>query len=455
MNKQGVERMRLVVLLVCACFVSLLRAEDGSRLWLRMERNADAAEVRVERGTKRTATVDIAVRELEDYWKGGGKVVLRVAEDGPARDGFSIGRTEKEEMVLTSASGQGLLYAAYGLLRMQQVGDALGVGQTVSDAPAYDLRILNHWDNPDGTIERGYAGRSIWQWDELPGTVSPRYEAYARANASVGINGAVLNNVNAKPLALSSDMLRKTAAIADVLRPDGGEILLDGVSVTGNAAKRRELFFLPDEPYFAGGTTVGGLRELYKTFYNFDDEVFKRYADVFKLERNVPIRNFSKGMKRQAFVALALACKPRYLLLDEAFDGLDPLARLEFKRGLIELEDSTVIISSHSLRELEDICNGFALLDGGSIADAGDITDALGKVHKFQIALPRPVTREDIPLECLSFEAEGRVARFIVRCDREEAVRMLSALSPLFIEEIAVDFEELFICEVKGRGYLQ
>lgn len=213
--------MRLVVLLVCACFVSLLRAEDGSRLWLRMERNADAAEVRVERGTKRTATVDIAVRELEDYWKGGGKVVLRVAEDGPARDGFSIGRTEKEEMVLTSASGQGLLYAAYGLLRMQQVGDTLGVGQTVSDAPAYDLRILNHWDNPDGTIERGYAGRSIWRWDELPGTVSPRYEAYARANASVGINGAVLNNVNAKPLALSSDMLRKTAAIADVLRPYG------------------------------------------------------------------------------------------------------------------------------------------------------------------------------------------------------------------------------------------
>ena len=257
----------------------------------------------------------------------------------------------------------------------------------------------------------------------------------------VGINGAG-----------KTTLLR---LIADVLRPDGGEILLDGVSVTGNAAKRRELFFLPDEPYFAGGTTVSALAGLYKTFYNFDDEVFKRYVDIFKTETNVPIRNFSKGMKRQAFVALALACNPRYLLLDEAFDGLDPLARLEFKRGLIELEDSTVIISSHSLRELEDICSGFALLDGGSIADAGDITDALGKVHKFQIALSRHVTREDIPLDCLSFEAEGRVARFIVRCDREEVVRRLSALSPLFIEEIAVDFEELFICEVKGRGYLQ
>ena len=257
----------------------------------------------------------------------------------------------------------------------------------------------------------------------------------------VGINGAG-----------KTTLLR---LIADVLRPDDGEILLDGVPVTGNAAKRRELFFLPDEPYFAGGTTVSALAGLYKTFYNFDDEVFKRYVDIFKTETNVPIRNFSKGMKRQAFVALALACNPRYLLLDEAFDGLDPLARLEFKRGLIELEDSTVIISSHSLRELEDICSGFALLDGGSIADAGDITDALGKVHKFQIALSRHVTREDIPLDCLSFEAEGRVARFIVRCDREEAVRRLSALSPLFIEEIAVDFEELFICEVKGRGYLQ
>ena len=256
----------------------------------------------------------------------------------------------------------------------------------------------------------------------------------------VGINGAG-----------KTTLLR---LLADVLRPDEGTVEYDGENIAGNAKKRKELFFLPDEPYYTAGTTVEKLVALYKSFYAFDDELFARYEKLFSLERRTPIRNFSKGMKRQAFAALALACRPKYLLLDEAFDGLDPLARLELKRGIISLEGTTAVISSHSLRELEDICSGFALLDGGAVADAGDLSETLAQVHKFQAAFEEPVPRERFPFECLSFESEGRVVRFVVRGEREEIVSALKALSPIFVEEIRVDFEELFLCEVKNRGYL-
>lgn len=256
----------------------------------------------------------------------------------------------------------------------------------------------------------------------------------------VGINGAG-----------KTTLLRM---MADVLRPDEGTVEYDGENIAGNAKKRKELFFLPDDPYYAAGTTVEKLVELYKSFYSFDDELFARYEKLFSLERRTPVRNFSKGMKRQAFAALALACRPKYLLLDEAFDGLDPLARLELKRGIISLEGTTAVISSHSLRELEDICSGFALLDGGAVADAGDLSETLERVHKFQAAFEEPVPRERFPFECLSFESEGRVVRFVVRGEREEVVSALRALSPIFVEEIKVDFEELFLCEVKSRGYL-
>lgn len=256
----------------------------------------------------------------------------------------------------------------------------------------------------------------------------------------VGINGAG-----------KTTLLRM---MADVLRPDEGTVEYDGENIAGNAKKRKELFFLPDEPYYTAGTTVEKLVALYKSYYAFDDELFARYEKLFSLERRTPIRNFSKGMKRQAFAALALACRPKYLLLDEAFDGLDPLARLELKRGIISLEGTTAVISSHSLRELEDICSGFALLDGGAVADAGDLAETLAQVHKFQAAFEEPVPRERFPFECLSFESEGRVVRFVVRGEREEIVSALKALSPIFVEEIKVDFEELFLCEVKSRGYL-
>ena len=216
----GLGRMKNWLWIIGLYFVLSLPAEDGHRLWLRMERNALPADVSLSESTERTATLDIASRELKDFWKGEGRVLLRVSKDGVMRDGFTICR-KGLDVELSSASDNGVLYAAYDLLRRQQAGDLLSDGVAVTERPSYDIRILNHWDNPDGTVERGYAGRSIWKWDELPEMVSPLYEEYARANASVGINAVVLNNVNAKPQMLSTGMLRKVAVIAEVLRPYG------------------------------------------------------------------------------------------------------------------------------------------------------------------------------------------------------------------------------------------
>ena len=243
--------------------------------------------------------------------------------------------------------------------------------------------------------------------------------------------------------------------------PSGGELSLFGAAGGHElAAMRARTGVMVETPSFYPYLTARQNLEYYRIQRGIPgsrvvDQVLEEVdlADTGKKT----FKNFSLGMKQRLGLALALMNRPDFLLLDEPINGLDPEGIVEFRNLLIRLNRErqiTVLISSHSLRELEDICSGFALLDGGTIADAGDIHDALGKVHKFQFALEKEVRREDIPFECLSFEAEGRVARIVVRGDAENLMRMLEALHPLFVEEIAVDFEELFLCEVQKRGYM-
>jgi alpha-glucuronidase len=139
-------------------------------------------------------------------------------------EGYTISR-DADGLCITAKTQRGLMYGRYALQRMKACGE-LDTLHSVTSKPVYDLRILNHWDNLDGTIERGYAGHSLWRWSELPDSVSPRYREYAEACASVGINGAVLNNVNASPTILTTDYLRKVARIADELRPYGVRVYL-------------------------------------------------------------------------------------------------------------------------------------------------------------------------------------------------------------------------------------
>ena len=198
-----------LMLLVAVWSMAAPVDEDGSRLWLRMEKSNTTATVT---GVKCTA-----MTELQNYWQGGPVVLKR--NKGMFTDAYAI-KSEGGKTVITAASDAGLLYGAFHLLRLQQTGQVT-TGLDIREQPAYDLRILNHWDNPDGTIERGFAGRSIFLNPD-----PERMKQYARANASIGINGTVLNNVNAKPEALKTENLQKVKVIADQLRPYGIRVYL-------------------------------------------------------------------------------------------------------------------------------------------------------------------------------------------------------------------------------------
>ena len=184
-------------------------AEDGSQLWLRFDTVSKPATI--------TGVKSTAMTELQTYWKGG--PVLLKRKKGLTNDSYTI-TSQKGKTVISAANDSGLLYGAYHLLRLQQTGQSCD-NLDISEQPAYDLRILNHWDNPNGTVERGFAGKSIFLNPD-----PERMKIYARANASVGINGTVLNNVNAKPEALSTESLQKAKSIADQLRPYGIHVYL-------------------------------------------------------------------------------------------------------------------------------------------------------------------------------------------------------------------------------------
>lgn len=259
----------------------------------------------------------------------------------------------------------------------------------------------------------------------------------------IGINGAG-----------KSTLLR---ILSGVMTAEQGEVTFDGQPVYENESVKSKIFFLPDDPFYDIGVTGEKIQTLYSSFYSFDNELFDSYIKKFALDLKKPIRNFSKGMRRQLFISVALACRPEYLFLDEAFDGLDPLARLEFKRGIIDLKEqgSTVIIASHSLRELEDICDSFILIDDTSVKVSGKIENALSKIFKLQLAFNQDVKPEELPFRYVRAEVVGRVITVVARGDVEEAKQKLLPLNPIIMEEIPMDLEDMFIEEVRERGYLK
>lgn len=253
----------------------------------------------------------------------------------------------------------------------------------------------------------------------------------------VGINGAG-----------KSTLLR---LLSGVYLPDEGYIDFDG-AYPSSEETRRDIFFLPDDPYFTHQTTIKSMLALYKAMYSVDEERYKRLISLFDLDEKKPLRNFSKGMRRQAYIAIALAIRPKYLFLDEAFDGLDPLARQKVKEELAamaEEDNATVIISSHSLRELEDFCDKYAVIDRLTVSSSGDISERVEQYCKFMLAFADGFHEgmlKDLPV--VSMTASGKFVRAVFEGSSAEIEQKLLALSPTVIEEMNVDFEEVFINEV-------
>lgn len=244
--------------------------------------------------------------------------------------------------------------------------------------------------------------------------------------------------------------------IADVYEADQGVITLNEEIIHENPKVKAEVLLLSEDPFYLYNASLKEMKEYYRIFYpNFNDEIFNKYLPLFKLDENKNMNNFSKGMKRQAFILLALAIAPKLLLLDESFDGLDPMMRLLFKRAINECmgkSDMTILISSHNLRELEDICDSFGILSDAHISTAGSIDSTKDNIHKIQVAFKKEMKKSDFQaLDLIHYQQNLRVITMVVKGDIDEVEAYLKTFDPLMLDVLNVSLEEIFLYEIQMR----
>ncbi len=242
--------------------------------------------------------------------------------------------------------------------------------------------------------------------------------------------------------------------IAGIYASEAGEVLLNGSDTYRDPESRKDLFYVSDDPYFPYAATIKTMKEFYQTFYTLDEGEFTKYLNLFSLDVHKPLSSFSKGMKRQTMLMFAFSIRPKLLLLDEAFDGLDPLVRVHVKKGLSDLmEDrgSTIIISSHNLKELEDICDTYGILEKGHISTYGDLLESKEFINRYQLAFTHEIDESCFDqFTILHRNKEGSVYSLVIKGDREETVEKLKELHPVILDTLPVNFEELFIYEHEG-----
>ena len=247
----------------------------------------------------------------------------------------------------------------------------------------------------------------------------------------------------------------KSTAIRHILgvyRPDRGEVLLDGVPVYENPEAKIRIASIPDDVFYFPSATLEEMKRYYKGLYpGFDEGLYEKLFDAFRLPRKSPIRRFSKGMQKQAAFQLSLCCRPDVLVLDEPVDGLDPVMRRQVMSLILSdvaQRETTVLISSHNLRELEDICDHVGIMDKGRMLLERSLADMQGATHKLQLVGEVPEN-----LEILHESASGRLKTLVVRGDAEEIAARVKAAGPAYFDILPLSLEEIFIYELGGVDY--
>ena len=237
-----------------------------------------------------------------------------------------------------------------------------------------------------------------------------------------------------------------------VYRPDSGSVTVLDQPVYENPAVKETIGYIPDDIFYFPSATLEDMRSFYKGIYpRFDDQLFDRLYEVFQLPKKSPIRRFSKGMQKQAAFHLAICTRPELLILDEPVDGLDPVMRRQVWSLILSdvaQRETTVLISSHNLRELEDICDHVGIMDHGKMLLERSLADMQGSTHKLQMVGEPP-----LGLDVLHETQTGRLKTLIVRGDANEITLKVSASNPLYFDVLPLSLEEIFIYEMGGVDY--
>ena len=244
--------------------------------------------------------------------------------------------------------------------------------------------------------------------------------------------------------------------LTGIYRQDAGEILVDGAPVFENPGVKSRIAYIPDDIFYYANASIREMMDFYRSIYpHFDAERFKKLADVFGLDPKRQMRRLSKGMQKQAAFWIAVSLRPEILILDEPVDGLDPVMRRRIWSIImadVAENGTTVLVSSHNLRELEDVCDSVGIMNKGKIMIERSLDELQENIVKIQLALP---DGESLPegLDILHKSNTGRLQSLIMHGTQEEITEKLQSAHPLFIDAVPLTLEEIFIYELGGADY--